>query len=67
MKQNVGSIDRVMRVILGVALLAFAYFGTSYPYSWIGYIGIIPLLTAALGTCPAYSLLGIDTCPMKRA
>ena len=67
MTNNVGSADRAFRVVLGLALLAFAFFGTSYSYSWIGYIGVVPLLTAALGTCPVYSLLGMTTCPVKRA
>ena len=66
MTTNVGSLDRILRVVLGLALLAFAVF-SGYPYAWLGYIGIVPLATAALGTCPLYSILGMSTCPVKRA
>jgi hypothetical protein len=64
MIKNVGSVDRVLRVVLGLALLAFAFF-SGHAYASLGYIGVVPLLTAAFGTCPAYSLLGISTCPVK--
>ncbi|NJO34099.1 MAG: DUF2892 domain-containing protein [Rhodospirillales bacterium] len=66
MTTNVGSYDRIARVIVGLALLAFAFMSAS-PYAWIGYIGIVPILTAAAGWCPAYMLLGLNTCPAKRA
>jgi hypothetical protein len=66
MSTNVGSVDRILRVIVGIALLAFAFTSASQ-YAWIGYIGIVPILTAAIGWCPAYTLLGIKTCPVKRA
>lgn len=66
MKQNVGSVDRVIRIILGLALLAFYFLGEG-SMRWIGLIGIIPLATAALGTCPLYSILGISTCPVKQS
>jgi hypothetical protein len=65
MTTNVGSMDRILRVVLGLALLAFAIF-SGHSYAWLGYIGIVPLATAALGTCPLYSILGISTCPVKR-
>lgn len=66
MSTNVGSIDRVLRVVIGLALLAFAFF-SGHAYAWIGYLGVVPLLTAALGNCPLYSILGLSTCPIKRA
>lgn len=66
MTKNVGNIDRVIRVLIGVALLAFALF-SGHAYAWIGWIGVIPLLTAAVGTCPLYSLLGVSTCPAAKA
>lgn len=66
MSTNVGSIDRILRIVIGIALLAFAFTSAS-SYAWLGYIGIVPILTAALGWCPAYTLLGIKTCPVKRA
>jgi hypothetical protein len=66
MTTNVGSIDRILRIVAGIALLAFAFLSGS-PYAWVGYIGIVPILTAAIGWCPAYTLLGIKTCPTKQA
>ena len=65
-KTNVGSTDRVVRIVVGIALLA-AYFLTSGgAYHWLYLIGIIPLATGLLSTCPLYSILGMSTCPMKR-
>jgi hypothetical protein len=67
MSSNVGMIDRILRVILGVALIAYAIpFGfPNTGWNWVGWIGVIPLVTAALGICPAYSLLGISTCTRR--
>jgi hypothetical protein len=62
MSINVGNVDRTIRVVLGLALIAFALW-SSVPYAWLGFIGIVPLLTGALGSCPVYSMLGIRTCP----
>lgn len=58
MKCNVGKTDRVIRVIVGAAMIAAGL----YYQSWIGAIGLIPLLTAALGWCPLYLPLSISTC-----
>jgi Protein of unknown function (DUF2892) len=66
MTTNVGSIDRILRVVLGLALLAFAFF-SGHQYAWIGYIGVVPLATALIGNCPIYSIFGLSTCPIKRA
>jgi hypothetical protein len=66
MTKNVGSIDRLLRVAGGLGLLAFALF-SGHAYAWAGYIGIVPLATALLGTCPIYSLFGLSTCPLKKA
>lgn len=63
-KTNVGTIDRLARVILGLVLLALTLTGTIGVWGWIG---VVPLLTAALGSCPLYSVLGLSTCPMKKA
>jgi hypothetical protein len=65
MSTNVGSIDRVLRIILGAALLAFAlgYIAPGSGYAWLGWIGVVPILTAFFGVCPLYSLLGMSTCP----
>jgi Protein of unknown function (DUF2892) len=65
MTQNVGNLDRVLRVILGLAMLSFALM-SGYQYAWIGWMGIIPLLTAAMSSCPLYSIFGINSCPVKR-
>ena len=63
MKTNEGTIDRAVRIIAGLALIALAYSGTIGMW---GYIGVVPLLTGILGICPAYSLFGLNTCPMKK-
>lgn len=63
MKTNEGTIDRALRVIAGLVLIALAATGTVGIWGWIG---IMPLLTGAAGFCPAYTLLGINTCPMKK-
>ena len=59
MKANVGTIDRAVRILAGLALIGLAVAGTIGPW---GYIGILPLLTGFTRVCPAYSLLGINTC-----
>ncbi len=63
--KNVGGIDKILRIVVG-ALLVLAYFLTDGPYSWLYLLGIIPLVTGLLGTCPVYSLIGVNTCPMKK-
>ena len=59
MKANVGTVDRVVRIGAGVALIGLAVAGMIGPW---GYIGIVPILTGFLRVCPAYSLMGINTC-----
>lgn len=63
MTTNMGSIDRLLRIVVGVALLAAALglLGPHYTTIW-GWIGIIPLVTAFIGWCPAYAVFGIRTC-----
>jgi hypothetical protein len=56
--QNESTVDRVLRVILGLGLLAVALVGPKTP---LGYLGIIPLATGLLGSCPLYSLVGVST------
>jgi Protein of unknown function (DUF2892) len=59
---NVGTLDRGLRVVLGLALIAFAVFGAAeISWRWVGWIGVIPIATAIFGTCPLYSLLGISS------
>jgi hypothetical protein len=53
--------DRILRVALGVGLLSLAFTGVS---AW-GYLGVIPLATGLIGSCPAYTLFGLSTCPVK--
>lgn len=62
MKANVGTIDRVLRVTAGVVLIGLA--ATGQIGMW-GYIGVVPVLTGLFRFCPAYPLLGINTCSMK--
>ena len=63
MKTNVGNLDRILRIVAGLLLITLAATGTIGLWGWIG---IVPLATGLLGSCPAYSLLGIKTCPMQR-
>lgn len=62
MTKNVGGIDRILRIVAGLVLIALAVTGIIGVW---GYIGVIPLFTAAIGWCPAYSLLGVKTCSTK--
>lgn len=62
MLRNVGGIDRILRIIVGLVLIALAATGT---VGWWGWIGVVPLATGLLGTCPAYRLIGLNTCPLK--
>lgn len=66
-KTNVGGIDRVLRIVLGLALLAGFFLNADATYRWAYLIGVVPLLTGLMGSCPAYSLLGLNTCPMKKS
>ena len=57
---NVGSVDRLLRIAIGIVLIALVFIGPQTPWGWLG---LIPLATGFLRTCPLYSLLGISTCP----
>lgn len=63
MKTNVGTVDRVIRIVVGLVLIALVFVGPQTPWGWIG---IIPLATGLISSCPLYSLLGLSTCPMKK-
>lgn len=65
MKRNVGSIDRIVRVVLGLSLLSLLVLLPS-PTRFLGLIGLVPLLTAAVNFCPLYALFGMNTCPIQR-
>ncbi|GBG01724.1 membrane protein [Azospira sp. I13] len=62
MKANVGGIDKILRIVAGLALVAWAIMGGPV-WAWIG---VVPLATGFMGWCPAYTLLGANTCPMKK-
>ncbi len=62
MKANVGGVDRVLRITLGLVLIAWALFANGPMWAWIG---ILPFLTGVINFCPAYALLGINTCKTK--
>ncbi len=63
MKTNAGSLDRILRVAVGLVLIALTATGTVGLWGWIG---VVPLATGLFGFCPAYTLLGINTCPLKK-
>lgn len=63
MKSNVGGIDRILRIVVGLALIAWALMGGPI-WAWIG---IVPLATGAIGFCALYPLLGLNTCPTKKS
>ena len=63
MKTNEGGIDRMIRIVAGLALIGLTATGNVGAWGWIG---LVPLATGAIGWCPAYTLLGINTCPMKK-
>ena len=62
MTKNIGGIDRLLRTVIGLTLIALAATGT---VGWWGWLGVLPLITAAVGWCPPYSLLGWNTCRAK--
>lgn len=62
MQANVGGIDKTIRIIAGVVLVALAATGV---IGWWGWLGVVPLLTGSLNFCPLYPLLGINTCKVK--
>ena len=63
MKANVGGIDKIARILAGIVLIGLAATGTVGVWGWIG---IVPLATGLMGWCPAYSLIGLNTCPLKK-
>ncbi len=62
MVANVGGIDRVLRAVLGIVLIALVFVGPQTPWGWIG---VVPLATALIRFCPFYPLLGLNTCPRQ--
>jgi hypothetical protein len=64
MTVNEGGLDRIVRVIVGLGILSLAFVGPQTPWA---YLGVIPLLTGIVGFCPAYALLGVNTCSRQNA
>jgi len=62
MKANIGNIERILRIVIGLALIVLTFLGTLPMW---GYIGIVPLLTGLIGWCPPYAIFGISTCKTK--
>jgi len=62
-KQNVGGIDRVLRIVVGLVLIALVFVGPKTPWGWIG---VVPLVTGLFSMCPLYSLIGFNTCPTAK-
>jgi hypothetical protein len=63
MMNNVGTVDRIIRTLVGLVLIAYAL-GYIYPntgWNWVGWIGVVPILTAIFSICPGYSLLGLSS------
>lgn len=66
MKTNVGSTDKIIRIVIGLALLSLL-FVLQGGIRFVGLIGIVPLLTAFVGFCPLYTVLGMNTCGVKKS
>jgi len=64
MKANVGGLDRILRIVVGLVLITLAATGSVGAWGWIG---VVPLVTGLIRWCPAYPLLGISSCPMKKS
>ncbi|HLW04665.1 MAG TPA: DUF2892 domain-containing protein [Azoarcus sp.] len=60
MQKNIGTIDKTVRIVVGLALIALAVMGVGTPWTWLG---VLPLATGLVGSCPAYTLLKTDTLP----
>jgi hypothetical protein len=64
MTNNVGGVDRFARIVLGLVLIGLAATGT---VGWWGWLGVVPLATAAIGWCPPYAMFGFSTCALKKS
>ena len=60
--KNEGKVDRILRIIFGAVLIALVFVGPQTVWGWVG---VVPLITGLVGTCPVYSLFGINTCGIK--
>ena len=59
LRRNIHPVERVLRIVLGLGLLSLLFVG---PQTWWGLVGLLPLVTGLVGSCPAYTLLGVSTC-----
>lgn len=66
MTRNIGGLDRAIRIIVGLALLAGFFLNTRGEWRWLYLIGIVPLATGLIGWCGLYTALGINTCGLRR-
>jgi hypothetical protein len=62
MVNNIGGVDRILRIVVGLVLIALVFVGPQTPWGWVG---LVPLLTGLVRWCPAYSLIGMDTCAKR--
>lgn len=65
LQKNVGTVDRILRIVVGAALI-LAFFLVQGPYRWLYLLGLIPLVTGLLSSCPLYTMLGISTCKKEK-
>ena len=65
-KTNVGGFDRILRIVLGLALIVLFFLDADASWRWAYLIGVVVLATGVFSTCPLYSALGFSTCPVKR-
>ena len=65
MTGNVGKTDKVLRIVAGIVLLAL-FFILDGSARWLGLIGLVPLVTGLVGWCPAYAMIGVNTCPSRQ-
>lgn len=63
MSRNEGSLDRILRILVGLAVLSLVFVGPKTQWGWVG---LVPLLTGLVGFCPAYALFGIKTCRLSK-
>lgn len=64
--KNVGGIDRILRIVVGLALILGFFLNADASMRWLYLIGIVPLATGLMQTCPLYSLIGLNTCPTRK-
>ena len=62
MTRNIGTIDRTLRIVVGLVLISLAFVGPQTAWGWVG---LVPLVTGLIGSCPLYSIFGINTCGLK--